>query len=282
MRGAVSGAAALERRIAWMILLQTVYGAILAVACLRPSFRTRLGGRAKRERAGRSQSRTVAAHARPFGSRPRPPCGDDPMFWKDVRLPRTAVFYRLLGLLVTLILAGLLVWSTTALAVPAFRELLRDGYGIAPAGSARAVFDVYLRVLVETSDHDQRLGQVIQPLEDGSRGLGSGLAPPVHRGATGSRGNPQDDGQQDPGLVEAQAHGHSRHGDLLLLGQREVKGPKEPVLRFGVLATEGFVLSEQFLAGWSPLCARPRRRPGPAEHGCTRTGGCNPTAGPAR
>jgi ABC-type transport system involved in multi-copper enzyme maturation permease subunit len=148
MRGAVSDAVALGRRIAWMILLQAVYGALLAalaVACLRPSFRTRLSGRVRRGRPGRS--RTVAAHTGPPGARPRPPCGDDPMFWKEVRLPRTPMFYRPLGLLIMLVLAGLLVWSTTALALPAFRELLSDGYGVAPAGSARATFHVYLRIV---------------------------------------------------------------------------------------------------------------------------------------
>jgi hypothetical protein len=148
MRGAIAGAAALARRIAWMILLQVVYGAALAalaVACLRPGFRTRLGGRARRGRAGRSAA--AALRAGPLDSRPRPPCGDDPMFWREVRLPRTPLFYRPLGLLVALILAGLLVWSTTALALPAFRELLCQGYGIAPAGSACATFHVYLRIV---------------------------------------------------------------------------------------------------------------------------------------
>jgi hypothetical protein len=138
MRGAVPGAAALAQRVVWMILLQTVYGAILAalaVACLRPSFRTRLSGRATPGRAG------------PLDSRTRPPCGDDPMFWKEVQLPHTPLFYRPLGLLVALILAGLLVWSTTALALPAFDELLIEGYGVAPAGSARATFHVYLRIV---------------------------------------------------------------------------------------------------------------------------------------
>jgi ABC-type transport system involved in multi-copper enzyme maturation permease subunit len=148
MRGAVPGAAALGQRIAWMIVLQVVYGAVLealAVACLRPSFCSRLGGRVSRRRAGRSG--TAAAHAGSPGSRPRPPCGDDPMFWKEVRLPRAPLFYRPLGLLITLILAGLLAWSTTALALPAFRELLSDGYGAAPAGSARAAFHAYLRIV---------------------------------------------------------------------------------------------------------------------------------------
>jgi hypothetical protein len=41
---------------------------------------------------------------------------------------------------VVLILGGLLVGSTTALATPAFGELLENGYGIAPGGSAREAF----------------------------------------------------------------------------------------------------------------------------------------------
>ena len=46
MRGAIGGAPALLSRVVWMIALQTIYGALasaLAVACLRPSFRARLG-----------------------------------------------------------------------------------------------------------------------------------------------------------------------------------------------------------------------------------------------
>jgi ABC-type transport system involved in multi-copper enzyme maturation permease subunit len=142
-RGAVSGAAALGSRVAWMVVLQTVYGTLLAtvaVACLRPSFRARAGGRAGRSRRG-------PARAERSESRRRPQCGDDPMLWKEVFLLRTPRFYRPAGVLVVLILGGLLAWSTAALAGPAMREVVREGYGIAPAGSARAMFLMYLRIV---------------------------------------------------------------------------------------------------------------------------------------
>ena len=149
MRGAIRGASGLLARVGWMIALQTIYGVFLsalAVGCLRPSFRARLGGRRRR----RSESAGDTQTAR--GSRParethrRPPCGNDPMTWKEL-MPRTSVFARPSVVAVVLILGGLLVGLTTALAVPAFRELLREGYGIAPAGSARVLFQSYLRII---------------------------------------------------------------------------------------------------------------------------------------
>jgi ABC-type transport system involved in multi-copper enzyme maturation permease subunit len=135
-RGAVVGAAALGTRVVWMIVLQGFSGALLAglaVAGLRPSFRARLDGRRK----ARSRRRTAL---------PRPPCGDDPMLWKEL-LPGTTAYDRPLGLAAALVLAGLLLWLTTSLAVPALGEVLASGYGLAPAGSARATFHGYLRIV---------------------------------------------------------------------------------------------------------------------------------------
>ena len=73
----------------------------------------------------------------------------------------------------------------------------------------------------------------------------------MHRRATGSGGGAQEEGQQDQGLVEAQAHGQGRDGKLLLLGQRELDGLAEPVPELGVFAAEGVVLLDQLLAGGS-------------------------------
>ena len=52
-----------------------------------------------------------------------------------------------LGLVVGLALMGLLVGTTLDFAAPAFAELSAGGYGVAPAGSSRARFLVYLRVV---------------------------------------------------------------------------------------------------------------------------------------
>jgi ABC-type transport system involved in multi-copper enzyme maturation permease subunit len=149
MRGAIVGAPALRSRVVWMIALQTIYGAMasaLAVGCLRPSFRARVGGPVRRRigAAGRKAS-AAGSEARPQ-SRRRRPCGDDPMIWKEL-MPRSSVFGRPSVVGVVLILGGLLVASTTALATPALGELFRDGYGVAPAGSARVLFHSYLRIV---------------------------------------------------------------------------------------------------------------------------------------
>src|SRR5262249_40250742 len=56
-------------------------------------------------------------------------------------------FYRPLGLTISVVLAGLLAWGTLLFAVPAFLELTRTGFGVAPANSSRAGFLVYLRVV---------------------------------------------------------------------------------------------------------------------------------------
>ena len=67
----------------------------------------------------------------------------------------------------------------------------------------------------------------------------------------GARLGAQEDGQQDDELVEAQAHGQGRDGELLLLGQGELDGLEQPVPELGVLPAEGFVLPDQFLSGGS-------------------------------
>jgi ABC-type transport system involved in multi-copper enzyme maturation permease subunit len=144
-RGAFRGPAPLLERVAWMVGLQCLYGAsltALAVASLRPSFRAREGGR-----RGKSLRDSVAGVRRPVRQRPRPRCGDDPMLWKELLVPRTPAFYRPLGMLTALILGGLLAWTTARLATPAFNELRAGGYGLAPSGSARATFHFYLRIV---------------------------------------------------------------------------------------------------------------------------------------
>ena len=69
------------------------------------------------------------------------------MLWKELFIPRVPVFYRPLGLSIALVLAGLLAWGTTDFAIPAFRELWANGYGVAASGSARAALHAYLRIV---------------------------------------------------------------------------------------------------------------------------------------
>ena len=137
-RGSVRSPEELGSLLGWMVGLQLVMGAIwvgLAAALLRPGARLRSGGYHPRGAPGESR-RTLR------------PCTDDPMLWKEIDVPRLPALYRPAGMLIGLVLGILMIWSTLGYATVAFREVLASGYGVAPVGSARAVFLVYLRVVV--------------------------------------------------------------------------------------------------------------------------------------
>jgi ABC-type transport system involved in multi-copper enzyme maturation permease subunit len=134
---------ALAERIFWMVGLQLAYGAMLiglAIAGLRPCQRGVAGFRLRR-------STGIFANCRsPRRSSPAP-CGEDPMIWKELFASQLPAFYRPLGLTVALVLIGLIAWGTIAFALPALREAWATGYALAPAGSARAGFHAYLRLI---------------------------------------------------------------------------------------------------------------------------------------
>ena len=104
--------------------------------------------------------------------------------------------------------------------------------------------------LIETADQHQRPAGAIQLLENLTCGVSRGLDPAMNRRATGTRLGSQENRQQDADLAVAKPHGHGRHGELLLLGQRKLDGLKEPVPQLGVFLAEGFV---------SPGSVPPRR-----------------------
>lgn len=146
--GSLAAPGALASRVGAMVGLQVLYGgllAALAVALLRPAARA---GGGRRRRRGSSPAgpagRLAALWNRP--PRPRRPCGDDPMVWKEVVVPRLPAAFRSAGVTVGLLLVGLLLWGTARYARPAFAEVLVYGYGVAPAGSARGAFLLFLRV----------------------------------------------------------------------------------------------------------------------------------------
>lgn len=139
----IGGPAALFERVRWMIGLQLVYGAALAglaTLCVRSTYRKREG------RLSRRRAAEAAGGARRVGGW-RPVCGDDPMIWKELFAARTPALYRPLGLFVSLVLGSLLAWSALDFAMPAFRELGAQGYGVAASGSARGQFHFYLRIV---------------------------------------------------------------------------------------------------------------------------------------
>ncbi len=144
LRGSIGGPGALTGRILGMIGLQVLYGSLLtalAVIGLRPSFRARDSGKRRRSPVPTSGPSRRRRSLWPVS------CGDDPMLWKELFFPRVPAFYRPLGLSIALVLVGLLAWGTIDFAIPAFREVLVSGYRVAPTGSARNAFHVYLRIV---------------------------------------------------------------------------------------------------------------------------------------
>ncbi|MGE3819100.1 MAG: ABC transporter permease subunit [Isosphaeraceae bacterium] len=135
--GAIRTPERLSATLAGMAALQILGGIawiVLASALLRPGARQSFPAFAK---AGKAE-------------RPRPaipPCGADPMLWKELIVPRVPAFYRPVALVTGLALGAMLLCSTFGYAVSALRETLAAGYGLAPSGSARANFLLYLRIV---------------------------------------------------------------------------------------------------------------------------------------
>lgn len=129
-----------EGRFAWMVGLQLVASALLvglATARLRPSFRNE--GATRRVRAPKASR--VRTRVRPN----RPPCGDDPMMWKErhgQRMGRLAlVGSAVIGL-------GFLVglgWAFYETLGPAVEELMAYGYGYSADNNGVGEFNVVVR-----------------------------------------------------------------------------------------------------------------------------------------
>jgi ABC-type Na+ efflux pump permease subunit len=120
----MQGPEALRLWAAWLIASQVVYGTLflaLATWQLRPAYRRQEG------RAGR-RSGVWAVRFRWFQ---RGPCGDDPVFWKEVHVVNRSggIIHQLGRLLVTLII-GYFVFLVFYVAYEegAFKELLVNGY----------------------------------------------------------------------------------------------------------------------------------------------------------
>ena len=107
--------------------------------------------------------------------------------------------------------------------------------------------------LIKAADQDQRPAPRVEDLEDPAGGQGGGFDPAVQRGATGTGLDPQDQGQEDQGLVEAQAHRGGGDDELVLLGSREFDGQSEPVPELGIFLSQPLILGDQFGASRSAV-----------------------------
>ncbi|MFO0954067.1 MAG: hypothetical protein U0835_23510 [Isosphaeraceae bacterium] len=117
--------------VSWMILYQSIAAAVIlcaAVARLRPAH-ARLAG---------SSATVWGVFQRGWSS--RPPCGDDPVRWKERYIPslplplQTAVWVLYLGLF------GVLFLVMGVMGLPAWRELLAKGYWNYEGGDERWLF----------------------------------------------------------------------------------------------------------------------------------------------
>src|SRR5579883_3447426 len=117
----------------WMVGLQLGGGSLLvawSILRLRACSRDLEGGDSR-----------VLGRRLPNG-RPRlrahPPVGDDPVYWKEIHVSRSARgLMRVFGVLVMLGLLGGVGYGTYTFAVPAFEELLVEGYGVTGGSLAR-------------------------------------------------------------------------------------------------------------------------------------------------
>jgi ABC-type transport system involved in multi-copper enzyme maturation permease subunit len=122
----------------WGMGLQVLYGTIfvvLAAMRLRPSART--------EGSTSAASRWFTNLMRKRKWMPRKPCGDDGMLWKEMHVARTGGLTKVVGLLLSVGLVGLIVYLGFEPLIKASDELVRDGYFT--RGVARTEFNAYLR-----------------------------------------------------------------------------------------------------------------------------------------
>jgi hypothetical protein len=138
--------ARIERDLLWMMGLQVAAGVALttwAIIRLRPASR-RLEERQGATSARRLRMRAGILHR-------RPPCGDDPMLWKEMHTGQPRTWSALLmGLIVIAIFASLVILLGIYLAAPAFWEWRGQGFRSTGAHDARGLIGLAVRAATGT------------------------------------------------------------------------------------------------------------------------------------
>jgi ABC-type transport system involved in multi-copper enzyme maturation permease subunit len=124
-----------------MIAIQAVAAATLVlwtIARLRPA------SRAVYDLDGRDRRRAMLARWRR-----RPACGDDPVLWREMYPARTTgpVMWAV-GWMMNATWLGLFAYATSWFVIPAFAELIRNGYGPTPGHPSLPELNPFARVLV--------------------------------------------------------------------------------------------------------------------------------------
>ena len=137
---------ALSSAVAWMCGLQLASGAVFvaaSIARLRSAYRTNVGG------DGRSLTRRFAPPAWRF--RPRPPVGDDPIFWRERYTSRSGLIGQLAGFVIVTGICCTLAYFTFFFARRAFVELWHHGYTAATASAQKPELNLLVRLFLNQS-----------------------------------------------------------------------------------------------------------------------------------
>jgi ABC-type transport system involved in multi-copper enzyme maturation permease subunit len=136
----VMGGGRLVAAVAWMIGLQVLAGLammLVAAVVLRPAFR------AHAEEGVLGLRRRKARRAPP-----RPPCGDDPMLWKERHTGQPSLAARLVGTCFLMIMLFPLGYTTFTLGLPALAEAVAHRYTVDQTGSKGTAFDLLVGMLL--------------------------------------------------------------------------------------------------------------------------------------
>jgi hypothetical protein len=137
---------ALYSAVEWMSGVQIAAGVVLVIASiprLRPAFRANVGG------DGRGLTRGFLLPAWRF--RPRPPVGDDPIFWRERYTSRVGLIGQLAGFCISLAINCTLAYFTFFFARRAFVELLNHGYSAVTAYARRPELNLLVRFFLDDS-----------------------------------------------------------------------------------------------------------------------------------
>lgn len=133
--------------VAWMSGLQIAGGALLviwAITRLRSAYRVNVSG----------DSQSVAARlTRPgWRWRPKPPVGNDPIFWREMHTARTGLLGKALGLVIYSGIYGILIYFTVYFARPALTEVWRNGYASGITSAERPEWNLMIRYFMSGVD----------------------------------------------------------------------------------------------------------------------------------
>jgi ABC-type transport system involved in multi-copper enzyme maturation permease subunit len=140
------GADTLTTDLLTMIAIQAVVGlllALLAAMQLRPVFQAQEGEGGLFRRLLRGRLRSPGTR-RPVRLRARPAPGDRPMLWKELFTSRARGFARFVGLLVTVIGGGYVLYYSVWFGLMAFQEMREQAGNIPIQGSWYGVSDRWI------------------------------------------------------------------------------------------------------------------------------------------